>query len=248
MEFTMKKLFLILSLIFLTYATAMLIQTTNMDTGLAVFFLLGGFFLFLFLKYDLAKSLYTQYKKLTLSLLLISVLFAATLETLILASANTNPEKVSNKIDTVLVLGGGTKNNKPGAVLKGRLDQALAYTKDHPDLSFVVSGGLGFGKTASEGSIMKNYLIEHGIEPDRIAIEEKATSTYENLLYTKELIKPTDHVLIVTSDFHLFRTKMIAERLGIKAEGLGSPLRISSIPQAHVREYFAIIKSYFADR
>jgi hypothetical protein len=41
---------------------------------------------------------------------------------------------------------------------------------------------------------------------------------------------------------------MIAKRVGVDAEGLGSPLLISAIPQAHVREYLAIIKSYFTDR
>lgn len=244
----MKKLFLSLSIIFFVYAVAMLVQTTNMDMGLAVFFILGVVFLILFYKYEEAIYLFKKYKKTTLTIVLTLLLIAATLETLILASANTDPQKVSGKIDTILVLGGGTKNNRPGAVLKGRLDQALAYVENHPDVAFIVSGGLGFGKTTSEGTIMKSYLIESGIQPERITIEEKATSTYENLLYTKEMIQPDDQVLIVTSDFHLFRTKMIAKRVGIEAEGLGSPLRISSVPQAHVREYMAIIKSYFTDR
>ncbi|MGD6960936.1 YdcF family protein [Fictibacillus phosphorivorans] len=244
----MKKLFLTLGILFAVYATDMLLQTTNMDMGLAVFFLLGAFFFILFFRYNTAMKLFKTYKKTTLTVLITTILFAATLETLILTSANTDPEKVSSKIDSILVLGGGTKNNRPGAVLKGRLDQALAYAKEHPNVIFIVSGGLGFGKTTSEGSIMKNYLVENGIEADTIQIEEKATSTYENLLYTKEMIQPSDQLLIVTSDFHLFRTKMIAKRVGIEAEGLGSPLRISSVPQAHVREYMAIIKSYFTDR
>jgi uncharacterized SAM-binding protein YcdF (DUF218 family) len=244
----MKKLFFIISMIFFVYAVAMLVQTTNMDMGLAVFFFLSAIFFVLFYKYQAAMHLYNQYKKTTLTLVIAFVLFTATLETLILTSANTDPNNVPGKMDTILVLGGGTKNNRPGAVLKGRLDQALAYAENHPNVTFIVSGGLGFGKTTSEGTIMKNYLVENGIQPERIKIEEKATSTYENLLYTKEMIQPDDQVLIVTSDFHLFRTKMIANRVGIKAEGLGSPLRISSIPQAHVREYMAIIKSYFTDR
>lgn len=244
----MRKLFLLLSMIFIIYATAMLIQTTNMDMGLAVFFFLGALFFILFYRYDLATKVFKMYRKTTLALVIICLLFAAALETLILTSANTDPEKVSGKIDSILVLGGGTKNNRPGAVLKGRLDQALAYAKHHPDVSFIVSGGLGFGKTTSEGSIMKNYLVENGIDPKRIKIEEKATSTYENLSYTKEMLQANEQLLIVTSDFHLFRTKMIAKRVGIEAEGLGSPLRISSVPQAHVREYMAIIKSYFTDR
>jgi uncharacterized SAM-binding protein YcdF (DUF218 family) len=244
----MKKVFFTLSTVFFVYATAMLVQTTNMDMGLAVFFLLGAMFFVLFFKYEAAIYLFKKYKKTTLTIAIALFLFAATLETLILSSANTDPEKVSGKIDTILVLGGGTKNNRPGAVLKGRLDQALAYAKHHHDVAFIVSGGLGFGKTMSEGTIMKKYLMENGIQPERITIEEKATSTYENLLYTKKIIQPDDQVLIVTSDFHLFRTKMIAERVGVEAEGLGSPLRISSIPQAHVREYMAIIKSYFNDR
>ncbi|WP_137791037.1 YdcF family protein [Bacillus sp. E(2018)] len=244
----MKKLFLTLGTLFTVYATAMLIQTTNMDMGLAVFFLLGALFLVLFLRYNSAMNLINTYKKTTLTLLVTTILFAGTLETLILTSANTDPEKVSSKIDSILVLGGGTKNNRPGAVLKGRLDQALTYAEEHPNVTFIVSGGLGFGKTTSEGSIMKHYLVENGIESNRIQIEEKATSTYENLLYTKKMIQPDDQLLIVTSDFHLFRTKMIAKRVGIEAEGLGSPLRISSVPQAHVREYMAIIKSYFTDR
>ncbi|MFG6496160.1 YdcF family protein [Fictibacillus sp. UD] len=244
----MKKLFLALSIIFLVYATAMLIQTTNMDMGLAVFFLLGAFLFIIYYRHNTAMKLFQTYKKTTVTIVVLCLLFAATLETLILTSANTDPGKVSGKIDSILVLGGGTKNNRPGAVLKGRLDQALAYAENHPNVNFIVSGGLGFGKTTSEGTIMKNYLVENGIEPERIQIEEKATSTYENLLYTKEMIGADHQLLVVTSDFHLFRTKMIAKRVGIEAEGLGSPLRISSVPQAHVREYMAIIKSYFTDR
>ncbi|MBY6037258.1 YdcF family protein [Fictibacillus nanhaiensis] len=244
----MRKLFLTLSNLFLIYATAILIQTTNMDMGLAVIFILGLFFFILFYKYQTVIRLMSTYKKTTIIFTVLALLFVGALETLILTSANTDPKKVTGKIDTILVLGGGTKNNKPGAVLKERLDQALAYATKHPDVTFIVSGGLGFRKTTSEGIIMKNYLVDNGIEPNRIVIEEKATSTHENLLYAKEMIQPDANVLIVTSDFHLFRTKMIAKRVGIEAEGLGSPLRISSIPQAHVREYMAIIKSYFTDR
>jgi uncharacterized SAM-binding protein YcdF (DUF218 family) len=244
----MKKRFLVLGFISFLYAFIMLIQTSNMDTGLAVFFLIGGFFTLLFFKNGTAKGIYIRHKKAVWAIMAALFLFIGTLEVLILKSANTDPSKVSGKTDIVLVLGGGTKKNKPGAVLKGRLDQALGYAQDQPAITFVVSGGLGFGKTVSEAAIMKNYLIEHGIRGDRIVIEEKATSTFENLLYTKELIHPSDRVLIVTSDFHLFRTKMIAKRVGIEAEGLGTPIRLSSVPQAHVREYFAIIKSFFVDR
>lgn len=200
----MKKLFLFLSLCFFLYAAAMLIQTTNMDMGLAVFFMLSVFFFLLFYKYQTMMNLFKKYRKTTTVIITLAILFAGTLETLILLSANTNPDKVSDRIDTVLILGGGTKNNRPGAVLKGRLDQALAYAQNHKDLHFVVSGGLGFRKTESEGFIMKNYLVKHGMDPDRIKIEEKATSTYENLLYTKQMIDPGSKVLIVTSDFHLF--------------------------------------------
>ncbi|MDR7073432.1 YdcF family protein [Fictibacillus barbaricus] len=244
----MKKFFLFLSLFFFVYAAAMLIQTTNMDMGLAVFFVLSAFFFLLFYKFQPMMKLFQKYKKTTAIIITLTVLFAGTLETLILLSANTDPDKVSGKIDTVLILGGGTKNNRPGAVLKGRLDKALDYAEDHKDLHFIVSGGLGFRKTESEGAIMKSYLVKHGVDPERVKIEGKATSTYENLLYSEPLINPGANVLIVTSDFHLFRTKMIAKRLGVDAEGLGSPIRISSVPQAHVREYMAIIKSYFTDR
>ncbi|MFC7371462.1 YdcF family protein [Fictibacillus iocasae] len=228
------------------YALAMVAQTTNMDAGLAFFLVLGMLLLTAAKWFEQSVGWYRKHRLAFWAAGVCAFAAVIVLESFILTSAVTDPKKVDSRAETILILGAGTKDGRPGAVLKARLDKALEFDSLHNKGLFVVSGGKGLGKKVSEGQVMKNYLMDNGVEEERIIIEDKATSTHENIAYATQLIEKRSRsgkLLIVTSDFHLFRAKYIAKKQGIKAEGLGAPLRISSIPQAHVREYFAIIKT-----
>jgi len=93
---------------------------------------------------------------------------------------------------------------------------------------------------------MERYLISRGIPKDRIIKEEKATDTNENLIYSREIIdsRGGGSTAIVSSDYHIFRTRLLAKKQGLSAVMLSakSSLPVLRINYA-VREGFALVKA-----
>ncbi len=158
-------------------------------------------------------------------------------------------------VDYVVVLGAGLFGDQPSPSLHYRLQKALEYTKKHPHVPIVVSGGQGPDEWITEAKAMECFLLQNGIEAKRIIKEERSTSTKENLIFTKELLKhdintkkPT--LLIVTSEYHMFRAKFLAKRNGFIPYGkcAATPAYPRYLkPLYYFREYFAVIKSFFFD-
>ncbi len=149
------------------------------------------------------------------------------------------------KMDYVLVLGAGLDGEKVGNVLKSRLDQAIKYYKLNNKTNIIVSGGQGKDEIISEAEAMYRYLIENGVNPNQIIKEDKATTTLENIKFSKEILKnrgdEDKKVLIVTNEFHLYRAMIIGDMLGIKNEGLASKTPIKIRVNYMIREYTTII-------
>lgn len=135
----------------------------------------------------------------------------------------------------VIVLGAGINGETPTLPLIHRLDKAVEYHSKNPGAVIVVSGGRGFQETITEALAMEQYLMMRGISREKIIKEEKATSTYENFVYSKELLN--DHfsqkpykAVIITNDFHIYRAHKIAEIVGLDctkyhAKKIGTPFR-----------------------
>ncbi|WP_242221697.1 YdcF family protein [Bacillus cereus group sp. BfR-BA-01380] len=155
-------------------------------------------------------------------------------------------EKVSHTAPYVLVLGAKLFGDKPSLSLQNRLDVALSYLRSHPEAKVVVSGGQGDDEDISEALSMGRYLIRNGIGKERILLEDRSTSTYENIKFSMDLYH-IKHAVVVSNTYHLYRTKIIADRLGIKMEALAAPTPKRSRKKAYIREYAAIIKTVFMD-
>lgn len=130
---------------------------------------------------------------------------------------------------------------------------AKEYLDEYQSVKVVVSGGQGADEDVSEGYAMSRYLIENGIDRDRIIIEDKSTSTFENLKFSLDKIKKTDdkeniEVFIASNKYHIFRSKLLAKRLGMVPYGLAAEIPASTILSSYIREYFAVIKSLFYDK
>lgn len=143
-------------------------------------------------------------------------------------------------VDTVIIL--GAKVNKYGVskTLKLRLDKAIEYYNINKDINIIVSGGQGIDEVTTEALAMKNYLVINEVNEDNIILEDKATTTLENIIFSKEIIDNRslgEKVLIITSDYHLFRGRFIASILGIDNEGLCSISSLSSRMYYMIREY-----------
>jgi len=159
-------------------------------------------------------------------------------------SANAAPPQA------IVVLGSGTPNGQPSPSLRARLDTAHALANAHPAAWVVVSGGVDFGETLSEGQVMGNYLREQGLAPSRILQEERSTSTELNLQYSLPLLQAQglgldSAVAVVTSDFHTLRAQRIARKIGYThAFAVAAPTPLYIRYNAWLREYFAMASSW----
>lgn len=116
-------------------------------------------------------------------------------------------------------------------------------------MKVIVSGGKGLHEKKVEAELMRNYLINRGINPDNIIVEDKSSSTYENFIFSKSLIKPgIKKIYIVTNAFHTFRAKMIAKRTGFIPVPIPAKDPKSVLINCYLREYFAVIKTFIFDR
>lgn len=124
----------------------------------------------------------------------------------------------------VIVLGAGVNGTEPSWSLKTRLEAALSYLEDNSDAVCIVSGGQGPGEQITEAQCMENWLEEKGIDPERIIKEEQAGNTSENIKYSLRLIGDDDRdgIVIVTSEYHLARAKLIAGRECVRAQGIAA--------------------------
>ena len=158
----------------------------------------------------------------------------------------------------MVVLGCQVKPWGPSVLLQDRLDKALEYWEDHPDILVVVSGGQGPDEPSTEAQAMYDYLVASGVEEEQILKEERSHNTYENLQRTFELLKETGHqeemgqVLVVSNGFHLTRVRMLFDRTWegtytlstLAAPSSHTPSRL----KMYVREPLALVKSFLFDR
>ena len=144
---------------------------------------------------------------------------------------------------TMIVLGCGLEGDRPSQMLWRRLVRAEAFLKQYPDIPVIVSGGQGGDEIMPEADCMKNWLLRHGIDEDRIWCEDRSASTYENLSFSKEIIENNvlpEKIIIVTNDFHSCRAGMIAAKQGYSYASLPADTTWWLFPVSVMREVFGI--------
>ncbi len=150
--------------------------------------------------------------------------------------------------DIVIILGAKVNGSQPSITLQNRLDAAYTYLLNKPNSLVVVSGGQGIGEDISEAQAMKNYLLERGIQENRIFLEPESKTTRENLCYSQQILKAAGHssqrVLIVTSDYHLFRACWLAKQYFTSVDGLPGQSEWAMCVNYAIREYFAVSKMF----
>lgn len=134
----------------------------------------------------------------------------------------------------MLVLGAKVRPDGPSVSLMDRIRAAAQYMKAHPEVIAVVSGGQGPDEPMTEAKCMYEQLVKLGIDPNRIWLEEKATSTWENLRFALDLIEEKtgqrpEKIGLLSSEYHLFRAGLFAKRCGVDAVGI--PAKTSRLSQ-----------------
>lgn len=161
-------------------------------------------------------------------------------------------KKDTAKVDYLVVLGAGLWGETPSLTLRQRLDESFEFIKENPNTKVVLSGGMGPGENITEAEAMKRYLVERGVDEKLLIKEDKSTSTKENLKFTRELLRKIDNrenlkIKIITTNFHMFRAKLLGRSNGFEVYGQPAPIHPLLIPAYYIREYMAVIKSLIFD-
>ena len=150
--------------------------------------------------------------------------------------------------DFVIIL--GSKIKKDGSLtplLKGRVDKAIEfgnkqYEQTKKKIIYIPSGGQGRDEVIAEAEAIKKYLLEKGINKNQIIIEDKSTSTIENMKFSKakiDNVKKDAKISFSTTNYHVFRSGVIANNQGIDCEGMGSKTKWYFYTNALIREFIA---------
>lgn len=152
----------------------------------------------------------------------------------------------------MVILGAQVKPWGPSVMLQDRLDTALAYWEEHPELPIVVSGGQGSDEPTTEAFCMYQYLVEHGVDGRQIWQEGNSHNTSQNLLMSKALLEDLGldgvPLVVVSNGFHLARVRMLSERYSMEVSTLAAPS--SDVPsriKMYLREPLALVKSFLFD-
>ena len=154
--------------------------------------------------------------------------------------------KQEKKCDYLIVLGAHIEGDQVTNSLKRRLDRAMQYKEKFPKTRIIVSGGRGTGETVTEAEAMKKYLQQHGIKESCIEMEDQSTTTKENLAFSAAMLPDMNcPVGIVTNNFHIYRARQYARKLGYQ-NTCGIPAGCSRILLLNyaVREFFAVWKMW----
>lgn len=188
-----------------------------------------------------------------LGLILAGALAFAVLLGVVLSGAHSS---VSGDPQVMIVLGCQVKPWGPSVLLQDRLDTALAYLQDHPDMTVVACGGQGADEPESEAQAIADYLTENGVSKRNILLDEDSHNTHQNLenaakLLSEENMDPAQtQVVVVSNGFHLTRARMLAQRCGFdEVSTLAAPeSHLPSRLKMYLREPLALVKSFVADR
>ncbi len=158
--------------------------------------------------------------------------------------------------DYMIILGCGIrKDSTPTPLLRGRIDRALRFYRKQKEengkeMIFVASGGQGKDEVISEGLSIKRYLMEQGIPEEQIILEDRSTSTFENMKFSKEKIEEHEpitkdtRIAFSTTNYHVFRSGLFARRVKMRAIGIGAKTVWYFWPNAWVREFVGLLTEH----
>lgn len=123
--------------------------------------------------------------------------------------------------DVIIVLGSAVwPNEQPSPSLRARTERAIELYRDGYASHLILSGGLG-RHPPEEAEVMRRLAVEAGIPEEVLVLDEEARSTRESLVRGREIMQQGgwDTAIIVSDPFHIKRSLLIAEDIGITAYG-----------------------------
>ena len=164
-------------------------------------------------------------------------------------------EDVPDGLEYAVVLGAQVRGKQPSRALRQRIVKAGETAGKVPGLKLVLSGGQGPGEDISEAQCMWNELTKskagtgtdsnagNGIDESRLILEDRSTTTKENLRFSDELTGCSGKCCaIISNDFHLYRALKIARKEGYQDVcGISAGSELFMKPHYFVREAVALL-------
>lgn len=152
--------------------------------------------------------------------------------------------KISSQ-KVIIVLGCRVRGDEPSLSLIKRVDAAYKFLLFNPESVAILSGGQGKDENISEAQCMQQFLYARGISKDRLILEDRSTSTDENIRFSLQIIETLDldrNVAIATSEYHQKRAANICKKYGLNSTPVSSKTKWTLLPTFLLRELFAEIK------
>lgn len=145
-------------------------------------------------------------------------------------------------LNYVVVLGAGLLHgDQVSPLLAARINRGIEIMKENPGSKLIMSGGQGGNETIPEGVAMAKYAEKSGISKDKIIIENKSKTTYENIMFSHKLMGPNSKFCLVTNSYHVYRALVLAKNQGLKCIGYGAKTKWYFTLNAFIREFIAYV-------
>lgn len=150
------------------------------------------------------------------------------------------------RVDAALVLGAGLLGDRVPPVLASRIDTAIELWRSRtPRPLLVMSGGKGTDEQVSEAFAMAEYAVARGVPRQDVVLEDRSTTTWENLLFSAELLErrlgADARIVVVSNDFHTLRAALMARAQRLRLGFRGAPTVGISRAAAELREFGALV-------
>ena len=181
----------------------------------------------------------------------IFVYFECMLAGSVICGVRATRQKPSPDRDFIIILGCRFREDGTlSPLLRGRADLAASFWQKQKETTgkeawLIPSGGQGRDETMPEAEAIRRYLVGKGIPEERILPEKRSRNTWENMSFSREIIrnvKEDGKVLFATTNYHVFRSGIWASRAGLRAEGIGSRTRWWFWPNAFMRETAGLLQ------
>lgn len=126
-------------------------------------------------------------------------------------------------IDYIVILGAGIRRGKPSPMLEDRLKTGISLYNNDISNKILITGD-HMNDDYDEVTVMKNYLLEHGIPEEDIITDNYGISTYDSIYRVKNVYK-SNKVVIVSQRYHLYRALFLSDNLDLKSYGVEANLR-----------------------
>ena len=120
-----------------------------------------------------------------------------------------------------IVFGAGVNGDQPSPALAGRLDAAVALYRAGTVPHLLVTGD-NHVASYDEVTVMRTYLVDHGVPADAITRDYAGFDTYDSCARAHDVFG-VDAAVLVTQDYHLARALFTCQQIGIDAVGLAVP-------------------------